>query len=406
MSEDTIPIALFDNLENLEETEINFSQYKNFCEEDFVISKRFLIAYKAKKGTFNSYRREVERLLQWCNLIADKTLKNLTPMDIESYIDFCKRPPLTWISTSKLPRFIESEGKRVPNPLWRPFVATIPKSAYHLGYSPEIKKFKLTSGSIQEIFSILSTFFNCLLQEEYVHRNPVALIKRKTRFYQGQQDTKTIRRLSELQWLYVMESAQTLAAQNPKYERTLFIMSALYSLYLRISELTANQNWSPKMSHFFRDQDGNWWFMTVGKGNKKRDIAVSDAMLKALRRWRRHLGLSDFPSISDNTPLLPKEKSPEPISSTNYVRRIVQYCFDFAVDRLKTDGHGEDADLLQEATVHWLRHTGISDDVKYRPREHVRDDAGHSSLLITDRYIDVDRKERHRSAKKKRISEM
>ncbi len=26
-------------------------------------------------------------------------------------------------------------------------------------------------------------------------------------------------------------------------------------------------------------------------------------------------------------------------------------------------------------TVHWLRHTGISDDVKIRPREHVREDA-------------------------------
>jgi len=35
-----------------------------------------------------------------------------------------------------------------------------------------------------------------------------------------------------------------------------------------------------------------------------------------------------------------------------------------------------DADNLQSATVHWIRHTGISDDVKKRPKEHVRDDAG------------------------------
>lgn len=54
-------------------------------------------------------------------------------------------------------------------------------------------------------------------------------------------------------------------------------------------------------------------------------------------------------------------------------------------------------------TVHWLRHTGISEDVKRRPREHVRDDAGHSSSAITDRYIDVELRERHRSAKKKAI---
>jgi hypothetical protein len=50
-----------------------------------------------------------------------------------------------------------------------------------------------------------------------------------------------------------------------------------------------------------------------------------------------------------------------------------------------------------------LRHTGISEDVKHRPREHVRDDAGHGSSAITDRYIDVERAERHASARNKRI---
>lgn len=62
-----------------------------------------------------------------------------------------------------------------------------------------------------------------------------------------------------------------------------------------------------------------------------------------------------------------------------------------------------EADQLAAATVHWLRHTGISDDVKIRPREHVRDDAGHSSGAITDKYIDVELRERHGTARKKRI---
>ncbi|OJX14398.1 MAG: hypothetical protein BGO77_02800 [Caedibacter sp. 37-49] len=53
--------------------------------------------------------------------------------------------------------------------------------------------------------------------------------------------------------------------------------------------------------------------------------------------------------------------------------------------------------------VYWLRHTGISDDVKRRPREHVRDDAGHGSGAITDKYIDIELRERHRSAKRKPI---
>ncbi len=71
--------------------------------------------------------------------------------------------------------------------------------------------------------------------------------------------------------------------------------------------------------------------------------------------------------------------------------------------RMVDEGWKEEAEQLVGATVHWLRHTGISDDVKHRPREHVRDDAGHSSSAITDRYIDVELRERHASGRKKQI---
>ena len=54
------------------------------------------------------------------------------------------------------------------------------------------------------------------------------------------------------------------------------------------------------------------------------------------------------------------------------------------------------------ATVHWLRHTGISEDFKYRPREHVRDDAGDANMQTTDRYIESDNRERLASRKQKK----
>ena len=157
------------------------------------------------------------------------------------------------------------------------------------------------------------------------------------------------------------------------------------------------------MNHFYRDSEEGWWFTTVGKGNKQRQIAVSKAMLEALKRWRQHLGLSTLPSPADQSPLLPKTKGQGPIRSTNYIRQIIQGCFDHATNHLTQDGFKEEAESLAEATVHWLRHTGISDDVKRRPREHVRDDAGHGSGAITDKYIDIELKERHRSAKDKPI---
>jgi hypothetical protein len=73
---------------------------------------------------------------------------------------------------------------------------------------------------------------------------------------------------------------------------------------------------------------------------------------------------------------------------------------------MREDGLLSDAKELEAATVHWLRHTGISEDVKVRPREHVRDDAGHASMATTDRYIDSDLRERHFSGKKKRLRDL
>jgi hypothetical protein len=58
---------------------------------------------------------------------------------------------------------------------------------------------------------------------------------------------------------------------------------------------------------------------------------------------------------------------------------------------------------LRTATVHWLRHTAISADIESRPREHVRDDAGHEDPATTERYIDTDRLARHESARHKSL---
>lgn len=371
---------------------------------DIALAKRFLWSYKGSSGTFNSYRREIERLLQWCILISHKNLKDLRYNDIEAFVSFCQKPPKTWISVVKPPRFIVVEGTRCPNPAWRPFTVTVPKAAHKKGVIPDVDNFDLSSASIQEIFAILSSFFAFLLQEEYVSANPVALVRQKSKFLRKVQGQPRIRRLSDTQWHHVITTAADLATMNAnQHERTLFIMSALYSMYLRISELAASERWVPSMNHFQRDGDGNWWFTTVGKGNKERQIAVSDAMLDALKRWRSHLGLSPFPSPADTSPLLPKVRGRGAMQSTNHIRSIVQYCFDQATASLLAKGLSDEAATLQEATVHWLRHTGISDDVKIRPREHVRDDAGHSSGAITDRYIDIELKERHRSARGKTL---
>lgn len=397
-------LPLFDSLnylhKNHEHVVLPDIRFKN----DFHYSLNFLKSYTGSLGTFNSYRRETERLLQWSWLIKGVTIDALKREDIEQYIHFCQNPPKSWISLKKVPRFIEQEGKRIPNEEWRPFVVTLSKSAVKNGKKPELEQFSLSQGATQEIFAILSTLFNFLIAEEYLVSNPVALIRQKSKFIRKRQQNAPIRRLSLIQWRAVLDAAELLANDTPeKHERTYFMLSLLFGMYLRISELVASERWIPTMNDFAKDSNGHWWFTTVGKGNKERQIAVSESMLDSLIRWRSFLGLTPLPSLADNSPLIPRIRGNGPMSDTAPVRRIIQKCFDLAGEQLRIAGHAEEADNLSSATVHWLRHTGISEDVKFRPREHVRDDAGHSSSATTDRYIDIEKQARYQSARKKSI---
>lgn len=397
-------LPLFDTLNHLHKNHEQVALLNTRFHHDFYFTLNFLKSYTGSQGTFNSYRREAERLLQWSWLIKNITLDELKRNDIEEYIHFCQNPPHSWINLKKVPRFIDKEGIRVPNEEWRPFVVTLSKTALRNGRKPEIEQFSLSQGATQEIFAILSTFFNFLIAEDYLTSNPVALIRQKSKFIRKRQHNTPIRRLSLVQWSAVLNAAESLAQASPeKHERTRFMLSMLFGMYLRISELAASARWMPSMNHFAKDSHGNWWFTTIGKGNKERQIAVSDSMLDSLIRWRGFLGLTPLPSLADNSPLLPKIRGNGPISDTAPIRRIIQRCFDLASEELRRTNQIEEADNLGEATVHWLRHTGISEDVKIRPREHVRDDAGHSSSATTDRYIDIEKNARHHSAKKKSL---
>ncbi len=393
------PTAFFDTLDRMENP---FKQrvqsiahlIENAPEDalnDYQNASEFVFSYRGSPDTFSTYRREIEHVLHWCWLVAKKSLKQIVREDIETYAEFARNPPAKWIGTKNVPRYLDKNGQRVPNSQWRPYVSSG-------------GEYVASQAGLQSLFSVLSSFFNFLIQENILKANPVSQIRQKSKFIRKHQSQGKIRRLSPLQWDYVIESAETMAQLDPAiHERTLFIMNALFAMYLRISELVDTARWKPQMGHFQLDQEGNWWFLTVGKGNKEREISVSDAMLVALKRYRKSRGLPIIPGPGESTPLIHKTRGKGGITSTRQIRGIVQKCFDTAAAKMRQEGFEEDSERLSDATVHWLRHTGISEDVKHRPREHVRDDAGHGSSAITDRYIDVERAERHASAKSKVI---
>lgn len=374
---------------------------------DYEYSLKFLYSYNGSKATFNAYRRELERFLQWCWRIEKRSAMVIQREDIEDYVRFCIDPPQAWIGTRSTSRFLIVDGNKVPNQEWRPFLVTVSKDKFRKGLEPDKKEFLLSQAALKGIFTALSSYYDYLNQEKLLDANPIKLIRQKSKYLEKTQKVHVVRRISDLQWEYVIDAAENLADNNPEtHERTLFIIYCLFSMYLRVSELVSDDNATPYMNDFKRDHARYWWFHVTGKGNKHRKVTVCDEMLSALKRYRRFRGMSSLPTPDEKEVLIPKLKGKGPIKDTKHIRNLVQLVFDNAHDLMLKDTLEEDAAELKTATVHWLRHTGISRDVVHRPREHVRDDAGHASMATTDKYIESDERERHASGKQKPIKEV
>lgn len=181
-----IPLALFDTIKNIKKIQLPNDIKSLFSRDDFDAVKTFLKEYDDNQATFNSYRREVERLLQWSWLIQKKSIFQIKRNDIEAYVNFCKNPPESWIGVAKVSRFIDENEIRKPNPAWRPFVVTVSKTAAKNGTIPNVKQYSLSEKAIREIFAILGSFYKFLIQENYAEINPVTQIRQKSKYFRKQ----------------------------------------------------------------------------------------------------------------------------------------------------------------------------------------------------------------------------
>lgn len=86
-----VPLACFDTLKHIDS--IVAPEYLTTAQRnDFGMAKSFLQAYPGSLGTFNSYRRDVERLLHWTWHIAGEILEELKREDIEAFVRNYRRP--------------------------------------------------------------------------------------------------------------------------------------------------------------------------------------------------------------------------------------------------------------------------------------------------------------------------
>lgn len=420
-------LPLFDSLDRLDEPNAIVNAYITRIAADAVPDAGLVYEYtwdwlmenRYSPNNYKSYRSEVTTFLHWCFDVAEMSVLDVKRSHLSQFIDWCSNPPGHLVAHHNSPQFVFDKqlAERVPNPRWRPFTGQRTDSGEVI--------YRISSTALKTKLAVLSTFFGYLINEEVMERNPAMMLMKAGRFKLGAQsrtsgeDDEQLKAFTELQWGYVIDEARCMAEETPdEHERTLMMVSLMYSCYLRISEVSGRPGYSPVMSQFRRDPKTGVWgfFIPESKGGKRRTIAVSNALLAALKRYRAFLGLSALPAPDEQVPLFVRHRKTghgreQGLINANLgdrqIRDCLQLLFGRAADRAEQDGFTHDAAEMRAMTPHSLRHTGISHDINLhrRPLSHVQTDAGHDSIDTTSRYLHTTRTERHESAAGKKLDD-
>ena len=363
--------------------------------EGYRAVRSFLKSYAGNESTFNSYRTHVERLLLWTLIKAGVPLLEMRRTHAEAFLEFCLAPDPAWIGPVVKSRFVRLGARKklatdtfVLNEGWKPFSQSASKEERKRATEenrPLLQEhYKPAQGSIAQIFAVCGSFFQHAIDEGFCEHNPFRAVKQKSKYKQrttGDQDTRI---LTSLQWDFVLETAEQMAAQDDKYERTLFIVATIFAMYLRVSDLVGRENWTPSMGDLRQDGAGNWWYHVVGKGNKAGKISVRDDYIENyLKRWRVHQGLSPLPGFRETTPLIATQRGRAGLSD-RHIRVLLQEVFDRALERMQAEGWSdEDVARLRAASLHWLRHTSATFDAPHRDMKDLQVDLRHNSLSTT-----------------------
>lgn len=341
---------------------------------DLQAIQAWLACFADTRTTFNNYRKEAERLYLWAVFQFGKPVSSLTHEDLLIYKRFIQdpQPKEKWVSNGG--RKFSRKDER-----WRPF------------YGP------LSAASRRQAMIILNVMFAWLVNAGYLAGNPLSLSRQRTKKVKP----RITRYLDPCLWQEVKNFIEKLpresAREQAHYFRTRWLFTLLYLGGLRISEIPGNS-----MGNFFcrRDKNGRerWWLEILGKGDKIRLIPATNELMEELARYRRNLGLSPFPSANEEMPLvLPLGKSLKPLTRSA-LHTIVKKVFVGTAASLRSKGekYVARADIVEQASAHWLRHSAGSHMAdQHLDLRLIRDNLGHESLSTTSQYLHVDDDKRH-----------
>jgi site-specific recombinase XerD len=345
--------------------------------------RTFLMDYRDAELTYRSYLKEIERLVLWCIHVPKITISDLKREHLIDYRSFILDPqPQTRWCGPRQSKVLKSDEF---NPSWRPFVAGLSK--------PTARK----------TMSILDSFFNYLVQNNYFAGNPLSVDKRR----------KGVKSNSTERWLEKDEINETLMALSEfelheperRFEvaRAKYIILTLFYTGLRLAEL-ANHT----MGHFTLIES-EWYLKVIGKGEKPRNIVVVDEYLDILTQFRKEMGLKNLlPDFGEKTPIIPNLNKKSPITD-NRIAQVLKWAFELGAHRYETKVapteeersiYQHKASKLRKVSPHWLRHSYGTYLVKSGCAiEKVRELMGHSDISTTMIYVHIAKRDLHGSAR-------
>jgi len=338
----------------------------------------FLARYDDQEETQRSYRKELERLVLWCALVARKPLSSLLVDDCLAYKTFLAAP---W------PAF---RGPRAPRHTrrWRPFAEQ-----------------PLSPASQRLAVVVLRATFDWLVKVRYLGGNPWAAVK-DPKVAKRADPIKIERALEEDAWANVVGILQQLG----KVERNRQDRVALGALLLmgdsgaRRSEAAAARR---KRLAPSRNTPDVWLLTVLGKGHKERLVPVSLRTIDALRaHWRdREL---DFDDGDSEAPLLGPVQVPctgtavnrhEKPNENGYHPASLYNLVEAALDRVRAFAEALSPDQarpfttdqllrLAKTSPHAFRHTFATLAVENNmPLELAQEILGHASVSTTRVYV-------------------
>jgi site-specific recombinase XerD len=261
---------------------------------------------------------------------------------------------------------------------------------------------------------VLRNLYAYLVDQNYLMGNPWSGVR-------GPQDRDQPldagRSLSPAQWQFVAGQLEQLP-DTSAHRRLRLAVKLLYASGLRLSEVVAVRLEDLRWVEYPPDAEDDavvagWLLQVTGKGRKRREVPLPQAVVDELSAYLVSRGLDPDPrapaqrqafllaratDLAERAPQLRPHLEALPgeggVAATTLYRQIKGFFRDCA-RVLSTQGDVRGAERLARASTHWLRHSHASHAIaRGLPIEIAQQNLGHASLATTTVYVATEAKRR------------